>query len=220
MVQRADAGRGICQPVRLALRQRDELGYALRPKGGIHHDDHRHRGDLADRREVGGRIELMGLLHPGHDGHVDRRHQQRAAVRLGLGDGERADVAAGAGPVFDDHRLPEPFGHRRGENARQHVGRRAWIGRHDDRHRAVDRLRRGAGRGQRRQQGQRAEQQARPDAIDGSISARARCFHGAFPPGWMSTAAASRRRFRTFDCVFSAGRSIRSPPRRRRAAPR
>ncbi len=67
-----------------------------------------------------------------------RRRQQRVAVGIGLGDDFGADIAAGAGVVLDDHRLP-PFARQPiGDDARHDVGGAAGRKRHHD----LDRVRR------------------------------------------------------------------------------
>lgn len=65
------------------------------------------------------------------------RHHQRVAVGGRLGDGVDAEIAACAGPVVDEHLLPEPFAQVLGQRAGENVHSATRGKGHDDAHGAV-----------------------------------------------------------------------------------
>jgi hypothetical protein len=74
-----------------------------------------------DRHQVFGGIERHFGVETWIDHELDvGRHQNRVAVGRGFGDAIAADIAAGAGDIFDHHRLaPElaqPVGHDAGDD--------------------------------------------------------------------------------------------------------
>ncbi|MCY1250445.1 hypothetical protein D9M72_640900 [compost metagenome] len=82
----------------------------------------------------------------------DGSHQDRVAVRIGARDIGRAEIAAGAGDVLDDHLLAEVFRHFLRDDAGDHVGRPAGGEGNDQCYRSVrEALGEGRGaKGQRR----------------------------------------------------------------------
>ena len=101
---------------------------------------HQHVGKLRhhrDRRKRLLHVERQLLVEIGIDGmRGGRRHQQRVAVGIAVGDEGRADVGAGAGLVDDGERLLERGGILIRHHARQDVGVAAGRERHDDLRRA------------------------------------------------------------------------------------
>ena len=88
-----------------------------------HHDHARHDADQRQRRQfaagVVGHLVLEQML-------IDRdlaggRRQKRVTIGRGLRDRVRGDHGAGAGAVFDDHRLAEFGAHRLGQKPRHDV---------------------------------------------------------------------------------------------------
>jgi hypothetical protein len=100
-----------------------------------------------------GSYGIFGLI-AGLAAVVRRRHAQRVAIRRRLDHLHRADRAAGASLVLDDHGLPERRTHLLGDDACHDVRRAAWCERHHQPHRLGRRkgLRPGNG-------GRRSEQQ-------------------------------------------------------------
>ena len=80
------------------------------------------------------RSTLKGKL--GYRGLVDRlgadaADDERIAVRIRSRHDFRADRAAGAGPVFNDHRLAEGGAKRNRQEPRRKIIESAWRERHD-----------------------------------------------------------------------------------------
>ena len=105
----------------------------LHAERGMHHQ---HVGKLrhhGDRRERLLHVERQRVVEIGVDGvRRGRRHQQRVAVGIAVGDEGRADVGAGARLVDDGERLLERGGILVRHHARQDVGVAAGRERHDD----------------------------------------------------------------------------------------
>jgi hypothetical protein len=95
------------------------------------HQDHRHIGDHADRREIADRIEWQLGIECRRRGLTDMHQQQGVAIGRGLGDPVGAEGAAGADDVFDDQRLLQCCAHRTSEQARDHIARPASRERND-----------------------------------------------------------------------------------------
>ena len=72
-------------------------------------DDHRHADDAGDRGDVADEVELQIIVERGVDRVRHGGEQQRVAVGRGADHGLGADIAAGAGAVFDHEGLPEPL---------------------------------------------------------------------------------------------------------------
>ena len=95
----------------LRARIGDQLRHGL-DRHVVGHDENIGRVDgERDRRQVFGRVVGHFLVEAWIDGELGvGRHQQRVAVGRGLGDAIAADVAAGAGDVFDHRRLAPDCG--------------------------------------------------------------------------------------------------------------
>ncbi len=115
----ADAGVGADQLAGIRLRRADEVldGLVLLRL----HDQHR-----GDRRHGRHRLQLVDFQHVGLQerryGEGRGVHHDDVAVGLGAGHVLRADQAAGAELVLDDHRLPPLLLQLVGEDARHGVG--------------------------------------------------------------------------------------------------
>ena len=147
MVRAADAGRGIEHLPGFGARERDVLLQRVGRHRRMHDQDHRVARQQRDRREILQRI--VGHRHA-HMGRDDQRgfggHQERVAVRLGLGHRVGADPPGRAGAVLDVERLAVQGRQVRLQHARDQVGAAARRKRHDDAHRS--RLRDARRRGQ------------------------------------------------------------------------
>ncbi len=92
-------------------------------------------GDARDRRDVAHEIELeIAVERRVHRVGRDR-HQDRVAVRRGLGDVFGADIAGGARPVLDHELLAEPLRQMLPREPRDGVGCAAGRERDDQMHR-------------------------------------------------------------------------------------
>ncbi len=121
-IQLAGVGRGVI----------DQLPNGMHRHRWIDHDDIRHH---RQRRDVGERQRVV--LQIGIEARIDRQdadvtEQQRVAVRRGARDRGRADGAAGAWPVVDDHRPAEDRRDLICDRPRQDVGQAAGRERHDE----------------------------------------------------------------------------------------
>jgi hypothetical protein len=126
-LQREMAGAAVARrrPRQIApflLRQRDEFLKRLRRSFGIDDQHDVRLGHQRHRCEVACRI-------PGHAGEQERvddllhgAHEQRVAVLRRLDHELGPDVAAGPGPVLDDHRLAPALLQLLGEKSRDDVG--------------------------------------------------------------------------------------------------
>ncbi len=157
-MRRRAGARGAERPRRRAgFRQGEELGQRLRGHGRMRHEQQSCVAELGDRREVAQRVErqLRDQVRI-DDQRAVEAEQQRVAVGRRRGHRLRADGAAGAGPVVDDHLLAEPRAERVGDGAHAAVGEAAGRVGHDDADRPVrerrlrDGRRRGGGQGERR----------------------------------------------------------------------
>jgi hypothetical protein len=95
--------------------------------------------DHRDRREVFQRIvRYLARVESRVDAECRRRaHQQCVAVRRSLGDDVGADDSVRAGPVIDDHGLPERFGQLLCDEARVLIERPTRGDGHDQAHRPL-----------------------------------------------------------------------------------
>ena len=112
-------------PVGLAAQQRDELGEVAGGEVALHQQQHGPLHQRGNGGEVAHRIEGQAAVQRGVGGMADVVEEERVAVLGRLGDGVRANGAAGSGAVLDDHPLAEPGGELLGEQAGQGVGRAA-----------------------------------------------------------------------------------------------
>ena len=179
----AAAQRGIVEPARLALCQRDKFLQGCHLDRRMYDDHVRYHRHLRDRLEVLDRV--VGHLRVQRDvdgvrtGHA---HHQRVAVGGGFGHHLRPYVAAGAAAVFHHHRLLPGGAHLVGKGARGDVGSAAGREGHDDTdlpRGEVGLRERGAGREQRYGEEGYAEQklaQHGRKAFQNSRSHRARIF--------------------------------------------
>ena len=105
VTRRADACRAVVELARHLLCERHQFGeIADRLRRMDDDGDRRHR-DHRDRREVAQRIVGQLLVKRRIDRmRADRRHEQRLAVRRGLGDGIGPKRTAGSSAVVDDDR--------------------------------------------------------------------------------------------------------------------
>ena len=90
------------------LRELDQLLHRLRRQRGI--DDEQQRlgqAQVGDRREAPHRVERQLAVDAGIDGEGAGRHEQRVAVRIGVGDDVGRQHAVRAGAVVEHERLPE-----------------------------------------------------------------------------------------------------------------
>ena len=94
----------------------------LRGKVGIADQQARHGRDHADRREVSHRIERQLGIERRVDRVAGEADQQRVAVRCRLGDSVGGEIATGAGPVLDHHRLSQRSRQRLRDRPRHSVG--------------------------------------------------------------------------------------------------
>ena len=157
VLRRADAGRGKAQLARVGARIGDQLLHGL-GRHVIGHDENIGRVDrLRDRQQVLGGVVRHFAVETWIDGDLGvGRHQKCVAVGRGLGDAVARDVAAGAGNIFDHHRLApdlaQPVGHDPGDDVHRTCGRIAKD--HSDRAVRISALRNGvAGRRKYRQRG-------------------------------------------------------------------
>ena len=124
--------RGEIELARMRFGKRDQLLHGGRLLLRRHRQHQRHGGDERDRHET---VRIVGELLVKRLVDGERRRigeQQRIAVRRGLGRLFGADIAAGAGPVVDDHRLAPFLRQLLRHHAHQRVGRGARRRRHDD----------------------------------------------------------------------------------------
>src|SRR6266571_2791022 len=138
----ARARGGVGQLAGVRSRERDQLADVRGPDFQVGGDDvgrggdERHRGELRD--------VLFGERR-------GRAHEERVAVGGRLRHGVRADMAARAGLVLDEHLLLPNFGELRRHEARERVGAAAGRKGHDDAHRLRGEGLRGGGEGENRQ---------------------------------------------------------------------
>ncbi len=125
MDRRAVAGRCHVQLSGIGFYIGDELGNVVGRDRRIDLQHVGHARHAGDRREVAFQIELGIVEERG----VDRIHcgdkQQRVAVRRRRRDRFAGEIAGGAGPVLDDHRLAESAGYELSDQAGDNVGRAA-----------------------------------------------------------------------------------------------
>jgi hypothetical protein len=149
---RAVAGRGVVEPARVVLGVAHQLGHRGHRQRRRHHQHQRDLGHARDRREVGHRVETQLAVQR----LVDRVRavgavEQGVAVGRGLRHRLRADVAAGAAAVVDEHRLAEDLRQPRRDAAGDGVGPAAGGEGHDEPDRLVGVLGGGHAAGQQAQ---------------------------------------------------------------------
>jgi hypothetical protein len=135
VTDRADAGRRHGDLARTGLGERDQLGDGLCRQRGMREHDLRLPLDAGDRRDVAEEDERQLVVERRVDGARHADHQQRVAVGRRLHDGLGRDVGAGAGPVLDDDRLPQPRRQPLPDDAGRDVGRAARGEPDDEAHR-------------------------------------------------------------------------------------
>jgi hypothetical protein len=137
MRRRSQSGVGDRQSILLAFREGDEFFHRRRRSGRVH-DQHQHVGrDFRDRREVLDRIIWQLFVQARIDDMARCIEQQCVAIRSSPCDHLRAEIAAGAAAVFDDHRLAPRFVQLVGEHAAQCIRGAASRKRHDEADRPV-----------------------------------------------------------------------------------
>jgi hypothetical protein len=94
----------------------------MRGKCRIDLHDVGHPGDACDRRDVAVEHKAELVVERVVDRVEAADHGDGVAVRRRADGGLGAEVAPGAGLVFDDDLLAEPFRQRRPDNARDDVG--------------------------------------------------------------------------------------------------
>ncbi len=163
-----------------------------------------HRGHVREQRDrnevlvgVVGQLAVEKWIH--HQRAVDR-HQERVAVRVGLGDDLRADDRVGARPVVDDDRLAEFVGELLADEAGEEIRRPARRERDDQ----ADRARRiglGSGRlgcgrkaGQQHDDDQQGPFHARPSrSVFATVAGSRRRQKAAVFPGFPALAESAKR---------------------------
>ena len=132
---RPRAGRRVVELAGLCLGCSDQLGGALPGRARRHHQHVLHYDHEGDRRVVLHHVEReVGRDGRGH-GHRAGAPEERISIRRGLGHVIEGHVAAGAGPVLDDHRVRQ-VGHLRHQMPGMQVGRTAGRVGNDQPHRA------------------------------------------------------------------------------------
>ena len=111
----------------------DQFRHRLHRQVGIDHQQEGIVGHVADRRQVGHRVEARRFEQAGRDGvRPERGHQEGISVRRGLGGELGGHHAARTGLVLDDHRLAEDRLHALGDGAADDVGVPARSKAHQD----------------------------------------------------------------------------------------
>ena len=138
MARRAVAGRAVGELARMRLSVVHELLEGLEFRFLRHDDDQRRGGDQRDRCEGGQRVDLEALEHVRVHRHRSLiGHQDRIAVRRGLGRGLGGDIAARRRDVFNDDGLAELFAGGLRHQPRDRIGAAARRIRHDQLDRAA-----------------------------------------------------------------------------------
>jgi hypothetical protein len=88
--------------------------------------------DAGDRDDVARDVDGTLLIERHVDGMRAGDLEERVAVGGRARDRLQREIAAGAGPVVDDHRLAEPLRHCLTDEPRDDVGRAAGGNEHDD----------------------------------------------------------------------------------------
>ena len=121
MRRAAAAGRGHVDLSRIGFGVRDKFRNGLRRNRWIDQHHHRHADDARHRRDVAHEIEFEIVVERGVDRVRDGGEQQRVAVGGGVDDRFGADIAAGAGAIFNHEGLPQMIGQPLADQARGDV---------------------------------------------------------------------------------------------------
>ena len=127
----ADAARAVIELARLGAGARDQVLDRADARFRACHQHQSRTGDLGDGREILLSVERQAFVKRRRDRGAGGVLQDRVAVGRGLGDRIGAKDAAGAGFVFDDHRLADLLRQLHAHEAGQHVDRAARRERHD-----------------------------------------------------------------------------------------
>ncbi len=115
--------------VRVCLRIGDELRNGFCGNRGVDQHDERLARDRGDWRDVAQKIVIEIAVDRRIDGVRRPDQEERISVGRRVHDGLGGDVAGGAGPVLDDHRLTQPPGqplpHQAPEDVVGAAGRKA-----------------------------------------------------------------------------------------------
>ena len=130
--QRGAVGRAVGQAVGIGLGVVDQFLHGLGRNGGVDQQRKRQLAHARHGREILDGVVLQALDQPGV-GRVRGvgGHEQRVAVRLGLGHMVGGDLGIGAGLVVHDHGLLEPLAQPGSHHARHGIGSTAGRERHD-----------------------------------------------------------------------------------------
>ena len=143
----AGARRCVGNLVRPRLGERDQLLDGAHRQRRVDDEHLRHQARERDRREILERIVAGVGNERRHDRERVGDREQRVAVGRRFRDELRADEAARARPIVDDHLLTEPFAEPRRERADDEVDVAAGRERHDDADRRARGMRLLSGRG-------------------------------------------------------------------------
>src|SRR6516225_6603047 len=113
----------------------DELGKRLRRNRRIHHHDIWKADDRCDRRDVAEEIEIELVVKRRVDCARRAEEAQGIAVGSRAHDCFGADIAAGAGTIFNDELLTQPLRQPLPDQPRSNVGRTSGSERNDQAHR-------------------------------------------------------------------------------------
>ena len=131
----ADAGRRHIDFARIGLGIGNELGKRLGRKRVIHHHDIGKADDGCDRCDIADEIEIELVVKRRVDRARRAEEAQRITVRSRAHDCLSADIAAGAGTIFNDELLTQPLRQPLPHEPRSNVGRTSGSERHDQAHR-------------------------------------------------------------------------------------
>ena len=133
MLRRADAGGGEVE--RPGFSFADQVADGVELGIRIDHDDRGRFRNAADIGEILQRIVRQAREDARIDSDDRALHDQSVAIRVRLRDHAAADIAAGAGTIVDDDRLPETRGQFVLDEPHQNVGAAAGRKWHDHAHR-------------------------------------------------------------------------------------
>ena len=126
MMRRADAGRAVAELAGILLRVGDHVRDRVDRELRVHRKADDVRARIGDRREVlhGIEADVPVEMHVARHRCVGADHQ-RVAIGGSARNERRADIAARAGPVVDDHRLAPGLMQPVRDGARRQVRHRA-----------------------------------------------------------------------------------------------